>query len=414
MKHTMNRIFLLPLSFLLIFSGALSAQSSLGIRQPLGYGLLANSPEAATMGGVAVATSQRYSTGIINPADLGQQKNFATLGALFTLSGISLTQQGKSGSELLYKVFPQSFSFSVPMHTIGTFGFGFITKRRFDLLYTSSIETQEGSIAELKNVFNGNWQEYSASWGIEPIDNFSIGITYKRAFVKKGISVQRTIREGDVDRSISDPERQTNFDADAIRGGLLYSFNDFTLGFVGTYYNESEGVSEEIIQGRFDSTVSRNTFSIQIPPSLQFGASYTPNNKWLLGIDVEATLWKDYFTFSSHFEDFFAIPASVQDAFTVSAGLQYVPAPDALSPRYWQTIRYGAGLKYAQLELEGMEQLSGTISWGLPLSRGTGMIDIIFEGGRLIDSQFDGITENFFSVSIGINGGRNWVNKSSR
>jgi hypothetical protein len=49
---------------------------------------------------------------------------------------------------------------------------------------------------------------------------------------------------------------------------------------------------------------------------------------------------------------------------------------------------------------------------GLPLQQGGSMFDVNFEYGRRWDNHFKNYNEQFFSIQLGINGGRKWYQTS--
>jgi hypothetical protein len=106
-------------------------------------------------------------------------------------------------------------------------------------------------------------------------------------------------------------------------------------------------------------------------------------------------------------------PQELRDAAVrLSAGAQFTPAPELLTPRYWEIMQYRGGIRYNQLPVPSAYELAFSFGVGMPLPQGGGLIDLSIEYGRRHDKDFSNIREELFRFAIGINGGRKW-NKST-
>jgi hypothetical protein len=121
----------------------------------------------------------------------------------------------------------------------------------------------------------------------------------------------------------------------------------------------------------------------------------------MAAVSSEITLWERY-------SSSITLGGKVDKALSFAAGAQYIPAPNLLAPRYWEIMQYRASFRYRELPVVSGSEFAFTLSTGLPLLRGGGLVDLIAEYGRRSDSRFSGYSEQFVNFSIGINGGRKW------
>jgi hypothetical protein len=126
-----------------------------------------------------------------------------------------------------------------------------------------------------------------------------------------------------------------------------------------------------------------------------------------VGSDIAATVWK----FSSL--DSSVLPGMNQEnTISLCAGARFIPAPNLLAPKYWETMHYRIGTRYTQLP--DHQSWEGAISFGTgwPL-KGNGLLDLGVEIGKRYTEKYSNFTETFIEAAIGINGGRKLSKSSS-
>jgi hypothetical protein len=133
------------------------------------------------------------------------------------------------------------------------------------------------------------------------------------------------------------------------------------------------------------------------------GISYDISPEWLVASDVAFGFWQ-----LSQASGMLAKPG-VAATTGISLGAQYIPAPNLLTPKYWETMRYRAGFRYTELPGVNSHEYMLSLGTGFPLGRGFGLLDIGAEIGRRESGQFKGYTEDVVRIGIGFNGGHKWA-----
>ena len=124
-----------------------------------------------------------------------------------------------------------------------------------------------------------------------------------------------------------------------------------------------------------------------------------------LFLDIGGVLWERFYSEIKPVQP-------LRDAVFVSGGIQFIPAPDLLTPKLYEIIQYRAGLRYTQLPGREASEVGGSIALGVPLQSNGGLFDIIFEVARRSDNRFEAYREKMFSLKLGINGARKWYQSS--
>jgi hypothetical protein len=177
-----------------------------------------------------------------------------------------------------------------------------------------------------------------------------------------------------------------------------------TFGLAGRYPFAAEAVaySGDTI-GTARIRLDSETFTLQPPPGFSGGVAWQITEEWLAACDADVTVWSSYDA-----EDMLMHGALRNYATGVNLGAQYVPAPDVLQPKYWETINYRAGARFTQLPAADAWEFGLNIGAGLPLPAGGGLVDLTVEYGRRYDDNYSDLSEEFVRVGFGINGGRKW------
>ncbi|MEM9847049.1 MAG: hypothetical protein AAF847_04110 [Bacteroidota bacterium] len=135
----------------------------------------------------------------------------------------------------------------------------------------------------------------------------------------------------------------------------------------------------------------------RLPAAYTFGISYIDENKLLVGLEYNATLWSNY--------ENEAKPDQLNDIFRLSAGVEWIP--DYLSYNsYLKRVRYRLGVFYQSdprsIDGEQLERVGATFGMGLPLilpNRQTSFVNFALEGGQF--GLSNAIRENYIKFTLG-------------
>jgi hypothetical protein len=410
-----------------------AAQSPLGLQYPLGIPDLAVTGSAAAMGGSGTAVAEEFIGTSLNPANaaIGTRSAFSAM-VSFDITHIS--DNGASSTVSGYT--PKLLSLILPVGAAGNLAFSM--QRRYDAnlnFYTTTAlaDVSGPHTATIKLNRTGGLTAWQGGWAYRFRNGLGLGLLYERLyFNRESREVFESTFRYNLDnglatfpvtfRSSVTETEHSNFASDGIRFGMQVPVSErFTLGAAAEYILPGNGtVRREYV--RLDATTpietSEGTFSVNLPPSINFGAAYAHDERWLFAADVHATLWELYENDSeSH---------NTQRVYGVSAGARFIPSTNKLSAQYWEKIHYSAGLRYSSLPYDntpwhfrrpdltnrdrnlGAHDYGFTLGVGLPIPNDGGMVDIVFDIGRRTDARHPGYSENVIKFQLGINGGRNW------
>ncbi|NLG17464.1 MAG: hypothetical protein GX556_09075 [Fibrobacter sp.] len=403
-----NKMFLTFL--LLIFSAAIIySQSVLGLQYPFGLPLQNSNGPSLAIGGAGTGVADDYYGMGDNPANLGNV-NRAVFSAVFALDLLNILDNGDRTSHMGFS--PRVLSFSFPLGIIGSLGFSYSQQTDTELNFRLSRDYRIGNLEETEDlalVRNGGTANWQAGWGI-PIRKWAtVGIAYQRLYYKSNSSLIRKT-EGLLSDTLIDSTR-TAFTSNGIRAGVQTSLKDFTLGISGQYVFSGTATDIRTIKGTRvkadspfkDSIITRkSSYDLKPAPSMALGASYRISPEWFAAMEIGATLWERFYSEISKKSD------KYDRAYNFSIGTEYIPAPNLLTPKYYEIMQYRAGFRYSQLPTPDAAEFAFTLGTGLPLRDGGGLFDIVLEYGRRWDSNFKNFTEEFAGIYLGINAGRKW------
>jgi long-subunit fatty acid transport protein len=182
-----------------------------------------------------------------------------------------------------------------------------------------------------------------------------------------------------------------------------------TQRYFDTIYTEIKKTTDTSIISREKVSTSKSTGEVKLPPSLAFGVSYQYSPEWLLSTDMDITMWKKYHSERSlQAED----KSDRSSAVNFAVGAQFIPAPNLLTPKYYEIIQYRAGMRISKLPGAQAMESALTLGAGLPFRKGGGIFDLYIEAGRRWDKRYSNYSENFFSIQFGLNGGSKWFQSS--
>lgn len=397
----------------LIISAALclsvKAQSILSLQYPLGIDTRAASGMALNMGGTSIGIEDDNNILLGNPANLGAIKKTA-FSSLFSIDGIRIVDNGHHTNHA--SVSPKQISFAFPLDLFGTVAFSFSkqTDGTVKFSYDSTLGyNYNGKVSFHREGGLTNWQ---VGWGLSLGKKVRIGCAYQRLYLTfKNTRLVELVNFNNADTR--DSSRVVSR-GNGLRAGILWHpVHELTVGFSFDYTFEgsikkSAGIyrNDEALTLSGKEVDTSYSADISIPPALGMGLSYILSPEWLVGIDLCGVAWK-YFSSGGLLQE-----KNIRNTVSLSSGAQFIPAPNLLAPKYWETIFYRAGLRYSQLPSRKSSEFSFSIGTGLPLAGG-GMLDLILECGIRNDGNYPDYKENFGKFAIGINGGRTW-SKSSK
>ena len=384
-------------------------QSLLGLTYPFGVPMQENSGMSLTMGGAGCAVAAENNVMLLNPANLGTIDR-TVLSALFSFDFTRISES--SSHDNFYSADPVQISIGVPFGVVGTFGLSFDQRSNIAAYYKDSASL----------VYNGDaswWVEqglsarggivtWEAGWGRTIGKLAQVGISYERFYLFDEQTNLSQMLLPLVSSAISRDSTTVVCRGNGVRAGVDVPAGPVRIGITGEYYFTSPASSTNAVYANgLDSAVANSfsslSFYLRLPPSLTVGLSYDISPEWLVAGDASFVFWQDALIQG---------PLSKPD-FTTAAGFslgaQYIPAPNLLTPKYAETIRYRAGVRFAQLPSKQSYEYAVSLGTGLPMGKGTGILDVALEAGRRESAQFAGYSEDFLHLVFGFNGGHKWV-----
>ncbi|MBN2188279.1 MAG: hypothetical protein JW699_02405 [Chitinispirillaceae bacterium] len=378
------------------------AQSLLSTHYPGGLPIAHAAGPSLSMGGAGTGVRNDFFGMADNVANLGGM-NRAVFSASTSFDFTSINEGNASSS--LFALTPRLFSFAFHIAPVGTFGFSLDqrTSTRMKFVATSVTALYDGrNITDSCGLaVRGGLKSWQAGWGRALGTWGFAGIACEWLYLSSdNISLYST------DLGTTEPRYDSTrllFRGNAVRGGVLVPVRKWSFGMSGEYV--FEGDAERTVTSTDSTTGERQEFPLSLPPSLSFGASYAPSPSWTASASTGITLWQSY-------RSAVALGGKVDNALSFAAGVQYIPAPNLLVPRYWEIMQYRLGFRFCELPVVTGTEFAFTAGVGLPLLKGGGLIDVIAEYGSRSDSRYGNYAERFLHLYLGINGGRKWSQKT--
>jgi len=401
-----------------------SAQSLFGLKYPGGLSST-KTGLASRLGGAGIGMEDPYLLMAHTPGNLGNINQ-----SVYTLK-LSIDYNRIKQNDLqndFLRVVPDLVGFAFPLGPVGTVGVGFSKERGNDYYYKSA----EGILARnpITNDSITGWTGFNrksgitiweAGWGHSALKMVRPGISYRRFYYSVEDSRVTKINNFGGTSDSLDIKQAGN----AIRGGISGTIGKVSYG-VNATYNFSGDVTLKTTVLDIDSSKSKvsnsfisksihanapatETYTLQLPPSGGVGVSYKASEKLVVAADASMEMWEQAWTDA---------PKSVfyttyQNALSASVGAQFIPAPELLSPRYFEKMRYSGGVRFSQLPVEGDFEFALNAGLGLPLGT-SGLVDIAFEGGARRSEILPDYKENFFKFSFTTSGGKAWKKKPAQ
>jgi hypothetical protein len=377
------------------------AQSLIALQFPYGQPIQTVSGTALSMGGAAAGLPDDFHLLRVNPANLATIDRTIFAG-LATVDLLRITDDDRHSNHAMLT--PRQLSFSVPVGIVGNLGLSLAKEAEASADFRSGpIDLGEGFDGDLEFKRDGGLTSWLLGWGRQINKRFYLGASYERLYLTVNtVRLRRVLGENS---SISRDSTFVSFAGNGLRLGMLVDFDKIGAGFAYEYRFEGDlEFDRRVLRDQGNSQIdedSSETATLRLPPKFVVGASYEFSPSWIAAADLSLTQWGQYSA------DGLLQGASRQNAASFAAGVRFIPAPDVLAPRYWETMQYRAGGRYTQLPDRDSDEFALSLGVGLPLSGG-GLIDIALEAGRRTDDEFDDYREDFVSIGVGFNGGRSW------
>jgi hypothetical protein len=379
------------------------AQSLLSTHYPAGLPLAHAAGPSLAMGGAGTGVRNDFFGMADNVANLGGMSR-AVFSAAASLDFTSINEGNFSSA--LFALSPRLFSFAFHIAPVGTFGFSLDQRTSTRMKYVATSVTQ---LYDGRNITDslglaerGGLKSWQAGWG-RAIGRWGFaGVSCEWLYLSSENFLMYS-----TDLGTTAPRYDSThlmFRGNAVRAGVLVPLRKWTFGMNGEYV--FEGDARRTITSTDSTTFGEQNFSLVLPSSLSFGASYVPTPSWLASVSSGITLWQGYRS------DTVVLGGKVDNALSFAAGIQYIPAPNLLVPRYWEIMQYRLGFRFCELPVVTGTEFAITAGVGLPLLKGGGLIDCIAEYGSRSDSRYRNYSERFLHLYVGINGGRKWSQKT--
>ena len=369
------------------------SQSILGLRFPYGIPLQTGTGLSLSMGGAGIGVRNEYLGMADNVANLGTI-NSAIFTAHASLDFTNIKEAGKETNHLAFN--PHLLSFCFPLKKWGTLGLSVTQTTNANSKYM--IENDTAKVGLYRTGSSTLWR---VGWGYDIMKVAKIGIAYQR-FYFNPVTEKLRVMSGTFPGQLLD-STSMSFAGNSFSGGIQVPVKNLTLGMSGQYFlrmmPEWFKINNTVLSDSLEGRSNSYSYTMRPAPSIGFGLSYQISPEWLCAADFETEIWNKHISKSD---------IEVDNAFGFSIGAQYIPAPNLLTPKYYETMQYRAGFRFNQLPVPTASEFGITLGLGLPLRQGGGLFDIFFEYGQRWDSSYKDSKEEFFKIQLGINAGRKW------
>jgi hypothetical protein len=381
-------------------------QSLIGATVPFGLPVHENSGMSLSMGGASSAANADYNVILLNPAGLAAIDK-TVLSALFSFDFLKIAEP--SGHTNMMSLLPQQISVGIPLGAFGTMGLSY--NQRTNHYVSTQYDTAFSYIDTTQGAYRSGLSEaggismWEIGYGVSLWKKLQAGVSYERAYYSFDKSRVQQFDYGSLGQGPSRDSSKTQSALNGIKLGAVVPLAKMRIGLCGEYFFSADATTDSAIYENSTNTpvtgtAQQQSYKLRLPPSLTLGLAYDFSPEWLVAADVSLTFWKFALTGNEN--------ADVKYAPGVSLGGQYLPAPNLLTPKYWEIIRYRAGVRYTELPSAKAYEIMVSLGTGLPIGRGTGVLDVGIEGGTRVSKEFPDLSEDVLRLILGFNGGRKW------
>lgn len=415
-------------SIIILTALNLFAGSMLAGKYPFGLSTRASNASSLMMGGIAVGMRDPHNVLIANPGNLGLIKTTA-FSSLLNIDYLRINEDNLYSD--MITTHPSLLSFSIPIGRVGTLGFGMSKDHLFNIEFDSKVTESDGSINRASSHVTGGTTSWEFGYGFSPFKMLSFGLSLQRIYHKKEYTYLKELDETPITRDSTFTMLRTY----GLTAGYMGTFKDLTVGasfryiFEGdakkdaniynyAYADPSDTDSLKEVSTPINSNIEPERGKIQMPADFSLGLSYKINKSFTIGTDLKFTLWhffKDKGNNGRTLLDYTGIIDTKSVSLDFSTGLKFIPKPNLLYPKYWETIHYMIGFNFQQLPVKDDFEISGSGGLAFPL-KNAGQLEIGFKAGSRIlgnpPKETSDYKENFVSLKIGLSGGKRWRKSS--
>lgn len=409
------------LSIILVFCGSLAYAQN--VNAPYSrYGLGDNVPGKnilnRAMGGLSTAYADFQSVNFFNPASYGQLQSVtydfgAEIDNLSIRSNNPIKKYSNASPVISY------VNLGIPLKKGGGWAFAFglrpITRvnykiRKDELLNTGTFKDSMATLYE----GNGGSQQVYVGTGAK-FGKFSAGVNIGYVFGSKYYGAKRIFLNDSVPYAMSNHENKANFGGLQLSGGLQYTTklgekNNLRFGLQGTLQSKLSA-TQDIVRETFNYDQNSAIYQIDsvfaangtegkviLPASYSAGIILDHGGQWLVGLDVNRTLWSTY--------RYFGAADLMRDNWNMHLGGQFIPIG---GKGYWSNVAYRSGFTYGTDHVTAAgSQNTWCLSFGagLPMRRVAytnqfSIINAAIEVGQRGDRK-SLIRENYARICIGL------------
>jgi hypothetical protein len=408
----MNKIkLILRLVALVIFPNIALAQNNTNSPYTLyGYGNLADKAFASqrAMGGIGYGVRNPY---LINPMNPASYSSIDSLTFMFDMGVMAqlVWFEDNAGKERKINGNFEYLALQFPLMKKMGFGVGLEPVSYVGYHY-GGLEEWETGYAE---------REYSGSGGLNKV----YGALSYDFFNKLSLGVKVAYLYGDVTHSkivyTSESNSFTTVWADTLRAaGLTYDF--------GMQYRQPVGKNKTLVvgltyapklpfHGRVKEGISSGSVSIsgystsdsifEMPESYGLGFTFNKLHHYTFGADVLFQRWAD--------AKFYSQKDALNNRLKINLGGEYIP--DLMTNKYYNRIRYRAGLNYANSYLKigdsSYKEYGASIGFGLPMVDRRSYVNLAFEYSLTVPEEKSYIKEQYFRLTLSYTFNEAWFFK---
>ena len=413
MRHIKGAFFVL---FTLTFLGV-NGQSESSTYSARGIGLLnyQGLPSNLAMGEVGIATPSRFTLNFQNSAFL-PFNNLTLFQVGLEMDQRSLSNSTESSKKMSAGLRYMNFAFPV-ISGKWTTSFG-ITPYSTVNYNSFSNDTPSDGQPEVTTIFSGSGGLTSFKWanGFKISDELYLGVrgSYifgviekeELIFLKETLVSNKLVNFANrssykgVGLDLSMGYRKVLANENAVNFGAVY---ELSFDLKGRNNQSFEILNSSLTPISLPTLVAENErVFFKRPSSLGLGASYQVGNKYVFGIDVKTTHWKEAGADGEQFRS------------TTDFGLggQWTPNFSSVI-RYFSRVTYRLGVSMATLpyEVDGKTIREFGINFGGSLPVGVSVLDLAFKYGGLGTTENDLIKETYFKVVMGATINDRWFIK---
>lgn len=368
------------------------------------------------MGGVNAAYFDRQSINTMNPASYSKME-ITTFDIGLDFENRVLRSPNNTDKFKATNMLVNYINIGLPLKR-GKWGMNIGLKPVSRINYKIEKRERLPGIDSMLTIYQGTGGAYKAMVGTGyGWKNLSIGINTGYFFGKKEIQTRTIPINDSVLYSKSLVETADNFGKMFLDAGVQYGIKLsktkwLRLGAYGNLeqklnakrnlskstFNYTGDGADQIIDSVFTQSDVKGT--IVYPASYGVGLMFEKTDKFMIGVDYEASKWSNYRAFDKS--------DLVQDNWTLRVGGQVLP--NLISTNYWARVSYRAGFytgtDYIKPEAKGLNQYGVTFGAGFPVRRSPysyqfTVINTGIEVGRRGGNE-NGIKENFVRLSLGL------------